>query len=47
MERKKVAAIVLVSQQKLYKSGLDSKEHSNFTGSVAKIDAKIGGRISS
>jgi len=46
MERIKVSSTITTSPQKLYKSWLNSKEHSNFTGGEAKINPKVGGKMS-
>ena len=46
MERIKVSSTIPTSPQKLYKTYLSSIEHSNFTGGEAKINPKIGGKMS-
>jgi activator of HSP90 ATPase len=46
MERIKVSCTIPTSRYRLFKAWLSSKEHSNFTGGKAKINPKIGGKIS-
>ena len=46
MGRIKVSSTIPTSPQKLYKAYLSSTEHSNFTGGEAKINPKIGGKMS-
>ncbi len=40
-----VSTILPVPPKQLYLAWLDSKEHSLFTGSAAKIDPKVGGKF--
>lgn len=46
MEKIKVSTTLFTSPQKLYKAWLDSKKHSEFTGGEAKIEPKLGGKVS-
>jgi activator of HSP90 ATPase len=46
MERIKVASTIPTSPQKLYEAWLSSKKHSDFTGGEAKINPKLGGKMS-
>ena len=46
MEKIKVSSTIPTSPKKLYNAWLSSKEHSNFTGGEAKINPKIGGKMS-
>lgn len=42
----KQGAMFLVSPARVYKALMDSKQHSKFTGDVAKISKKVGGKFS-
>ena len=46
MERIKISSRIPTYPRKLYRAWLSSKEHSNFTGGEAKINPKIGGKMS-
>ncbi len=41
-----LSVVLPVTPERLYKAWLDSKEHSAFTGSKAKIAATVGGKYS-
>lgn len=46
MERIKVSSTIPASPKKLFNAWLSSKEHSKFTGGSAKVNARIGGKMS-
>lgn len=46
MERIKVSSTIPTTPQKLYEAWLSSKKHSDFTGGEAKINPKLGGKMS-
>jgi activator of HSP90 ATPase len=41
-----ISVVLPVSQKQLYDAWLDSKEHSAFTGSPAKVNPRVGGAFS-
>jgi activator of HSP90 ATPase len=45
MESIRLSAVFPVSSEKLYNAWLSTKEHSAFTGSEAKVSAKVNGKF--
>jgi activator of HSP90 ATPase len=45
MDKLKLSATIPAKPEEIYESWLDSKKHSDMTGSVAKVEPKINGKF--